>query len=51
MSKLTLGLVPPAKPAFMLLLPTSITMGWFSMEEAEDDALAASVSLIVEVLA
>ena len=35
-SRLTLGLVPPAKPAFIDDVPQSMTMGWFNMAAAEE---------------
>ena len=46
---LTLGLVPPAKPALMVAVPQSMTMGWLSIAAAapEEEVGALSVSLLM----
>ena len=33
----TFGLAPPAKPALVVSVPTSITIGWFKRADPEDE--------------
>jgi len=47
----TLGLVPPAKPARVVPVPVSRTMGWLRRAAAEDDGAAAPLPLLSLILA
>lgn len=42
----TLGFVPPAKPARVVPVPVSSTMGWLRRAAAEDEGAAASLPLL-----